>query len=55
MTSRYCYCPMTNGHIGRRVTIIDRIRKWRNERKRRNNEPDVFTVTGYYPPYYPRH
>lgn len=53
MTSRYVYCPMTSKRIGRRVTIMDRFRRWKKERENRRNAPDVFMVTGYYPPIYP--
>lgn len=53
MKSRYIYCPMTSKRIGRRVTLADRFRKWIYERKKRRNEPDVFMVTGFYPPVYP--
>ena len=49
MKSRYCYCPMTAKKIGRRVTLLDRIRK----RRYRRENPDLFTVTGYYAPVYP--
>lgn len=49
MKSRYCYCPMTAKRIGRRVTLFDRIRR----RKARRENPDLFMVTGYYPPVYP--
>lgn len=49
MKSRYCYCPMTAKKIGRRVTLMDRFRRWRN----RKDRPDVFQVTGYYNAYYP--
>ena len=49
MKSRYCYCPMTAKRIGRRVTLLDRIRK----RRVRRQYPDVFMVTGYNAPIYP--
>ena len=49
MKSRYCYCPMTAKKIGRRVTLLDRIRK----RMIRRNAPDLFPVCSYYPPVYP--
>lgn len=51
MKSRYCYCPMTARKIGRRVTIIDRLRKWNVNRKRVN--PDLYRVTGFNAPVYP--
>ena len=53
MTSRYCYCPMTSKRIGRRVTIMDRFRRWKIERKNLRNAPDVYMVTGYNAPVYP--
>lgn len=49
MKSRYCYCPMTAKKIGRRVTLMDRIRKHRI----RKEQPDLFMVTGYHAPVYP--
>ena len=49
MKSRYCYCPMTAKRIGRRVTLMDRIRR----RLAKSNEPDVYTVIGYCSPVYP--
>ena len=51
MKSRYCYCPMTPRRIGRRVTLMDRIR--RNRAKRRQEQPDVFEIIGYCAPVYP--
>ena len=50
MKSRYCYCPMTAKRIGRRVTIIDRIRR-RMAQKR--NVIDVFPICGYNTPIFP--
>lgn len=49
MKSRYIYCPMTAKRIGRRVTLLERIRR----DFRRCAKPDVFTVTGYNAPIYP--
>lgn len=49
MTGRYVYCPMTAKRIGRRVTILDRIRR----RFRKRVTPDLFRVTGYEQPVYP--
>lgn len=49
MKSRYCYCPMTAKRIGRRVTLLDRIRL----RRRRKNVPDLFPIVGYNAPVYP--
>ena len=51
MKSRYCYYPMTAKKIGRRVTLLDRIR--RRRALKRMARPDVFTVCGYNPPVYP--
>lgn len=50
MKSRYIYCPMTSKRIGRRVTILDRIRR---ARARRKLVPDMFPVTGYFSPVFP--
>jgi hypothetical protein len=50
MKSRYIYCPMTSKRIGRRVTLMDRIRRRRAMRKR---IPDVFPICGYNAPIYP--
>ena len=52
MTSRYCYCPMTQRRIGRRVTLMDRIRKHIALMKRPT--PDVFPICGYNQAVYPR-
>ena len=49
MKSRYCYCPMTAKRIGRRVTLLDRIRRWRVRRE----NPDMFMVTGFNAPVFP--
>lgn len=49
MKSRYCYCPMTAKRIGRRVTLIDRIRR----HFRRREFPDVFPICGYNAPVFP--
>ena len=49
MKSRYCYCPMTAKKIGRRVTLLDRIRR----RRYRRENPDLFMVTGFNAPVYP--
>ena len=50
MKCRYCYCPMTSKKIGRRVTLLDRIRR---RRAQRNTIVDVFPVCNYNPPVYP--
>ena len=49
MTSRYVFCPMTAKRIGRRVTIMDRIRR----KLARREKPDVFPTVGFWPPVYP--
>lgn len=49
MKSRYCYCPMTARRIGRRVTLMDRLRR----RFRRRDQPDVYEIIGYCAPVYP--
>lgn len=51
MKSRYCYCPMTAKKIGRRVTLMDRIR--RRRAIKRNGYPDLYPIAGYYAPVYP--
>lgn len=51
MTSRYVFCPMTAKRIGRRVTLLDRIRRSRARRKQ--ERPDVFEIIGYCSPIYP--
>lgn len=52
MTSRYCYCPMTQRRVGRRVTLADMIRKRIAMFKR--PKPDVFPICGYNSPVYPK-
>lgn len=47
---RYCYCPMTPKRIGRRVTLMDRIRR-RQAQKR--NVADLFPICGYNAPIMP--
>lgn len=54
MRSRYCYCPMAGKKLGRRITIADRFRKWKIEREALRNYPDVYMVTGYNAPVYPK-
>ena len=49
-TGRYCYCPMTAKRIGRRVTLMDRIRRRRAQKR---NVIDVFPICGYDNPVYP--
>ncbi len=51
MKSRYCYCPMTAKRIGRRVTILDRIR--RRKAMKRQTFSDLYPIVGYYAPTYP--
>ena len=51
MKSRYCYCPMTARRIGRRVTLLDRIRK--HLAMKRREKPDMYQVTGFCTPVYP--
>ena len=50
MKSRYCYCPMTAKRVGRRMTLIDRIRQRRAQRR---YYCDVYTICGYNAPVYP--
>lgn len=50
MKSRYCFCPMTAKRIGRRVTLFDRIRRRRAQKR---NSYDMFPVCGYSSPVYP--
>lgn len=49
---RYIYTPAAGRKIGRRLTLIERIRRWRL--LRRQETPDVYMVTGYCQPVYPR-
>lgn len=49
MKSRYCTNPAVYGRIGRRVTLIERIRR----RFRRAEQPDLFPIVGYFAPIYP--
>lgn len=51
MKSRYCYCPMTAKRIGRRVTLLYKIRQRRAMKKM---IPDVFPICGYNAPVYPK-
>lgn len=51
MKSRYCYNPMTPKKVGRRVTLMDRIRRSRARRKR--EQTDVFEIIGYCAPIIP--
>ena len=51
MKSRYCYNPMTAKRIGRRVTLMDRIR--RALAISRNGKPDMYEVIGYCAPVLP--
>ena len=49
-TSRYVYCPNIKRKIGRRVTLMDRIRRRRAQKR---NVIDVFPICGYDNPVYP--
>lgn len=51
MKSRYCYNPMTAKRIGRRVTLLDRIRRRRAQK--RMEKPDLYPVINYGAPVYP--
>ena len=51
MKCRYVYYPMTAKRIGRRMTLMDRIR--RNRAIRRQCKPDMYPVTGFGSPVYP--
>ena len=51
MTGRYCFNPMTAKRIGRRLGLIDRIRRARAFR--RAAAPDLYPVIGYESPVYP--
>ena len=48
MTSRYVYCPMTSRKLGRRVSLMTRLRRWL-----RNDKPDLYEIIGYCTPVYP--
>lgn len=52
MTSRYIYCPMTAKDISMKLTLRDRIGRWFNRKNR--NEPDIYMVTGFFPPVWVR-
>ena len=54
MTGRWFEAPMHNRRIGHRLTIGERIQRWYRLRKRREEYPDVFMVTGFCQPVYPR-
>lgn len=49
MTSRYVFCPMTSRKLCRRVTLMDRVRRWLARREM----PDVFPICGYNQPIFP--
>ena len=49
MKSRYCYSPAVYKKIGRRVTLLDKLRK----RFRKQEKPDLFPICGYNAPIYP--
>ena len=51
MKSRYCYNPCTVKRVGKRMTILDRIR--RRRAIKRQARPDLYPVTGYYPMIHP--
>lgn len=51
MKCRYVYCPMTPKRIGRRVTLMERVR--RSRARRRHEVPDVYEVIGYCAPIFP--
>lgn len=48
MKSRYCYNTQVYRKIGRRVGLLTRLRRWA-----RHEEPDLYPISGYYPPVYP--
>lgn len=50
MKSRYCYCPMTAKRIGRRVTLIEQIRR---RYRQRRNKPDLYMICNCDQPVYP--
>lgn len=52
MRSRYCFNPSIRQKIGHRLTIAERIRRWRILRENRKNAPDLYPVTGYYRPHW---
>ena len=49
MTGRYVNCPAVYRKLGRRVTLMDRIRRWLH----RPESPDVYEIIGYCAPIYP--
>ena len=42
---RYWSAPAVYKKLGRRLTLADRFRRWRN----RKEEPDIPMVTGFFP------
>ena len=51
MKSRYCYNPMTPKHIGKRMTLLDQMRRaWARSRA---GKPDVYEIVGYCAPVFP--
>ena len=50
MTSRYCYCPEVYRKLGRRISLIDRLRR----RLRKREEPDLYPIGNYNAPVYPK-
>lgn len=49
--SRYCFSTWNCGRVGRKTTILDRIRRARAIKRHEN--PDLFRVVGYCQPVYP--
>lgn len=48
-TGRYFYTPAVAGKVSRRVSLMTRIRR----KLRKTANPDLYPVTGYFPPVYP--
>ena len=54
MKSRYCFNPSVSRQIGHRLTVAERFRRWRYLRELHRNAPDLFLVTGFCQPIYPK-
>lgn len=54
MTGRYFYTPARRQRIGMRITLKDRVSRWFSRMRHKEARPDVYMVTGYFQPVYPR-
>ena len=53
-TGRYFYTPAKRQNIGMHFTLRDRIERRISKWRHREEKPDVYMVTGYFQPVYPR-